>query len=218
MKTIGFVILSLLFLEPAFAGKVFERFDGQFYNGLYYPMIDIIEWGEQNKELPHIEFHLHSKDKPIDVSVVPGEKGGKPVLWIMYDLKFRGEKVCRHVLAPRQFKEGMKLYTYRDNSDSDYDNVYVYSEPMKQPKGKKPIPEYTMPPYERCLDENASNMPYGKGETPKPVETKPNTPSPTGESNPAVAPRASSEAAPPVKSAPEKLPIDYGNASVPFSF
>lgn len=215
MKTIGFILTLFFYTFPAEAAKDFERFDGQVYNGLYYPLVDIIEWGEQNKELPHIEFHFHSKDKPMDISVVAGEKGGRPVLWMMYSLTFRGgEKVCRHVLAPSHFKEGMKLYTYRDNTDPDYDNIYVYSEPMKVAKGKKPIPEYTMPPYERCLDENASNMPYPKGQAPAPA---PAASKPSGVIAPAAS-AAPAPASPPGPTAPGKLPIDYGNAAVPFSF
>ncbi len=81
MKNIGYILLSCLLLQPALAAKEFERFDAQLYNGLFYPLVDIIEWGEQDKELPHIEFHFHSKDKPMDIAVVSGEKGGRPVLW-----------------------------------------------------------------------------------------------------------------------------------------
>lgn len=214
MKIIGYVLLSCFLVNSAHAGKEFERFDGQFYNGQYYPLVDIIEWGEQNKELPHIELHFHSKDKPMDIAVVPGEKGGRPVLWMMYDLKFRnGERLCRHVLAPSHFKPGMKLYTYRDNSDPDYDNIFVYSEPQKGLKGanKQPVPEYTMPAYERCLDENASNMPYEKGETPVKAADVPVAPAPVKAAEPSREP-----ASPQGK--PAKLPIDYDNTAVPFSF
>jgi len=211
MKIIGFLTWAL-FTITLVQAKEFERFDGQMYNGLFYPLVDIIEWGEQDKELNHIEFHFHSKDKPMDIAVVPGEKGGRPVLWMMYDLKFRGgEKVCRHVLAPAHFKEGMKLYTYRDNSDPDYDNIYVYSEPMKQTGKKKQIPEYKMPEYQRCLDENASNMPYPKGQEPAKVEeAKPVAPAAKAavtKEAPKVAPKSG-----------KGIPIDYDNSAVPFSF
>lgn len=211
MKTLGLALAALLF-APSTQAKDFERFDGQMYNGQYYPMVDIIEWGEQDKELNHIEFHFHSKEKPMDIAVVPGEKGGRPVLWMMYDLKFRGgEKVCRHVLAPSHFKEGMKLYTYRDNSDPDYDNIYVYSEPLKVKGKKKLIPEYTMPAYERCTDENASNMPYPKGQEPAKVADVPVIP--------ARDPAAKTPVVPAAPAAPGKnLPIDYDNTAVPFSF
>src|SRR5262245_6388041 len=132
MKTLLICLLATFPFSVTAHAKDFETFDGQYYNGQFYPLIDIIEWGEADKELPHLEFHVHQKDKPIDLAVVSGEKGGKPVLWIMYDLAYRGEHVCRHVLAPAQFKEGQKLYLYRDNTDGDYDNIFVYSEPMKQ--------------------------------------------------------------------------------------
>lgn len=211
--------LVLAFTTASFA-KEFEIFDGQFYNGLFYPMIDIIEWGEQDHELPHMEFHLHSKEKPIDVSVVAGEKGGKPVLWIMYDLKFRGERVCRHVLAPSHFREGMQLFVYRDNSDSDYDNVYVYSQPWVK-RGKSGATEYTMPPYERCSDENASNMPSDKSTVQAQGNSAPQSAAPAApaERTPAsvsVPAPAAGQAPPPREG--KGVPIDYDNTAVPFSF
>ncbi|HEY8280401.1 MAG TPA: hypothetical protein VIH99_12305 [Bdellovibrionota bacterium] len=213
MKALTFCI-TLLCLTTFAHAKQFEVFDGQFYNGLYYPMVDIIEWGEQNKELPHIEFHLHSKDKPIDVSVVSGDKNGKPVLWIMYDLKFRGERICRRVLAPAQFKEGQKLYAYRDNSDSDYDNVYVYSEPWKQ-TAKNKVPEYTMATYERCSDEQADNMPEPKDKkAAAPAAASPVASTPSG----VVAPKASASTSPLPAKEGKGVPVDYDNTAVPFSF
>lgn len=169
-------------------------------------MIDIIEWGEANGELPHLEFHIHSKDKPIDLSVVAGDKNGKPVLWIMYDLKFRGERICRHVLAPSHFREGMKLYTYRDNTDGDYDNVYVSSEPMKE---TDKIKAYTMPTYERCTDELASNKP----------EEGPRKPSSQGSSNATkVEGNAPSSNSGGEEKEKKNIGVDYDNNAVPFSF
>ena len=96
MKNFTALLLFLGLSTLAFAGKQFEIFDGQIYNGKVYPLVDIIEWGEADGELPHLEFHLHSKNNPMDISVVPGDKNGKPVLWVMYDLKFRSERICRH--------------------------------------------------------------------------------------------------------------------------
>jgi hypothetical protein len=197
MKFISYLFIFLL-SAPVFA-KQFEIFDGQFYNGLYYPMVDIIEWGEANGEWPHLEFHIHSKDKPIDVSVVPGDKDGKPVLWIMYDLKFRNERICRHVLAPLHFKEGMKLYTYRDNTDGDYDNIYISSEPMKETSA---IKAYTMPAYEACTDELASNKPDSARKPSSVEKLQPQSSAP-----------ANSE-----KKDGKNIGVDYENNAVPFSF
>lgn len=215
MKTL-FLFAALLFSVCApnnASAKAFEIFDGQVYNGLFYPLVDIIEWGEQDNELPHMEFHFHSKDKPMDLSVVSGEKGGKPVLWIMYDLKFRNERICRHVPAPAQFKKNQQLYVYRDPSDPDYDNIFVYSEPLKK-KNKTQV-DYTMPNYERCTDEQASNMPLEDGAAPP--ATASSSPAP------AAAPEAPrGPASVPTATIPARegkgIPIDYDNASVPFSF
>lgn len=229
MKTIGYSFVMAVILlvgGPALGGNEFERFDGQFYNNKFYPMVDIIEWGEQDKELPHIELHFHSKEKPMDIAVVPGEKGGRPVLWMMYDLKFRGgEKICRHVLAPAHFRKGMKLYTYRDNSDPDYDNIYVYSEPQKKLKGanKQPVPEYQMPDYQRCIDENASNMPYEPGEkvadapAPGAPSAAPGADKPVNEPKLVTPVKVEREPAN-AKPRPGNLPVDYDNTAVPFSF
>jgi hypothetical protein len=202
MRMSFFGILTLL-LPLLAQGKVFETFDGRFYNGLYYPVVDAIEWGEQNGELPHMEFHIHSKDKPIDLVAVPGDKNGKPVLWLMYDLKFRGERICRHILAPAHFTEGMKLYAYRDNSDSDYDNIYFSSEPMS---GKHMTP-YQMPAYAPCTDEHASNKPDSAANTPAPAST---TPAASAPSTPAPAAA--------VKKDGKNIGVDYDNHAVPFSF
>jgi hypothetical protein len=208
MKQI-FSALMLLLLANSAQAKQFEIFDNQFYNGKHYPIIDIIEWGEQDGGLAHLEFHVHSKTRPIEVSAVPGEKGGKPVLWIMYDLTFRNERICRHVLAPSHFKEGMKLYTYKDSSDSDYENIYVSSKPMQ---GKKLV-EYKMPGYQPCTDEFASNWPGASGGAHAEAQRLPasgNMPQPVGET---TQPATDSG-----KKQGKDVGVDYENNAVPFSF
>jgi len=207
-----FLCLALLSAN-AFAVKDFEVFDGQYYNGQFYPLVDNIEWGEADHELPHMEFHIHQKDKAVGISVISGAKAGKPVLWVMYDLAYRAEHVCRRVLAPAQFKEGQKVYAYRDNSDPDYDNVMFYSQPLAQ-KGAKALPEYTMPPYERCPDENADNMPMPEGSKPSAV---PAGTTPTRAAGPVPDLKGPS----PASVMPARkggLPVDYDNTAVPFSF
>jgi len=194
------IFLLLLTAAPA-QGKQFEIFDGRFYNGRYYPLIDIIEWGEASGDLPHLEFHIHSKDKRIELSAVAGDKNGKPVLWLMYDLRFRGERICRHVLAPAHFKEGMSLYAYRDLTDPDYDNIYVSSQPMS---GKKLVP-YEMANYEPCLDEQASNKPDVAPRVPA-AAPAPAAPLPSQPSQPAE------------KKDGKGVGFDYENHAVPFSF
>ena len=199
MKNFTWLLFSLLALSGTAHAKQFEVFDGQFYNGLYYPLVDIIEWGEQHGEKPHMEFHVHSKEKPVEVTAVAGEKNGKPVLWLNFGLTHRGERVCRHVLAPAHFRKGMKLYAYRDNKDADYDNIYVSSEPMKN------LPEYTMPEYQRCTDENASNMPEEFAAERKVASEQPASAVPAPTVNPE-------------KKDPKQIGVDYDNHAVPFSF
>lgn len=201
-----FLFVTLIFFAstaPAHA-KQFEVFDGQIYNGKFYPLIDMIEWSDTPQSLPHMEFHIHSKQKPVDITAVPGDKNGKPVLWLMIHLKDRDEKVCRHVLAPSHFREGMPIHAYIDRSDADYENIYVSTEPMV---GKKLAP-YQMAEYERCLDENASNMPLKAGEA-RMLASEP-APAP-GE--PVAGPAPAAGAVP-----GKNIGADYENHSVPFSF
>jgi hypothetical protein len=204
MKTILYALVFAFFSSPLFAAE-FQVFDAQFYNGLYYPRIDIIEWGEAQGELPHLEFHVYSKDRPIDLVGLAGDKNGKPVLWVMYDLKFRNEKVCRHVLAPSHFRDGMKLYSYINTSDPEYQNIYVSSEPRKE----KNFVEYAMSEYQPCSDEYASNKPG------------PQAPAGGGERSPAsVSPPPAASAAPAAggKKDGKNIGVDYDNQAVPFSF
>ncbi|NUM88217.1 MAG: hypothetical protein HUU37_03345 [Bdellovibrionales bacterium] len=192
-------MLGSVFVTASLAlAKQFEIFDGQLYNGLYYPRVDIIEWGEP----PHMEFHIYSKDKQIELSAVPAihPRSGKPVLWLMYDLRFRDERICRHVVAPAHYKEGAKVYAYKDSTLRDYENIYVSLHPLE---GKNLVP-YRMPAYEPCADEMASNMPGAAAPSGA-------ARAPASASSPAGAPD-------PAKGGDRKLPIDYDNSAVPFSF
>lgn len=194
-------LLLLIALSVTAQAKTFEIFDGQIYNGLFYPLVDIIEWGEADGELPHIEFHIHQKDKQIELTAIPGEKNGKKVLWIVYDLRFRNERICRHVLAPFHFKEGMKVYAYKDSSDPDYQNFHISSFPVK----KKNLVEYAMPDYAPCTDEFASN--------------KPDTSAPAARTASPGAPQGAAPVAGVAeKKDPKNIGVDYDNAAVPFSF
>jgi hypothetical protein len=196
MKALTWLLFCLVAI-PAHA-KQFEVFDGQFYNNQYYPLIDMIEWGEQRGELPHMEFHVHSKEKRLEISAVAGEKNGRPVLWLNIEMPYRNERICRHVLAPAHFRKGMILTAYRDDKDPDYDNIWVSSEPVK---GLTP---YAMPAYQRCNDDNASNMPEEISDRKVASE------------QPAAAPAERAPAA--AKKDGKGLDIDYENHAVPFSF
>lgn len=177
--------------------KDYERFDAQFYNGLYYPLIDMIEWQESDSDLPHMEFHIHSKQMPVEVTAVPGDSNGKPVLWLMFDLKFRSEKVCRKVIAPAHFREGMTLHAYRDSSAPDYENIYFSSQELKM----KNLVPYTQEPYQACTDEMASNKPEA---------------APPAQRAPASAPATAGPNE--VKKEGKGVSVDYDTNALPFSF
>ena len=201
----NFIFLALLLASGIAHAKQFEIFDGRFYNGKFYPLVDLIEWGDQGKEF--MEIHIHMKD-PIDVAAVPGVgPSGKPVLWLMYDLKFRNERICRSVVAPSYFQEGMKLYAYRDNSDPDYDNIHLSSFPNNDKKFRP----YTMPEYSPCTDELAVNKPEARSPASGGAVPVASTPPSGG----VVAPGAPAAAQP---KDPKNIGVDYGNSAVPFSF
>ena len=191
LRTIALTVVFFLVTITLSFAKQFETFDGRMYNGLFYPRIDVIEWGTP----PHLEFHIYSKDKPIDLAAVAGDKNGRPVLWLNYHLSFRDENICRHVIAPYQYKEGDTLYAYRDISPKDFDIIFVSTHPM-EPNPKRM--EYALKSYTICNDSMASNKP---------------------DAGPARLP--ASEPAAPVDSEKKEgknIGVDYENAAVPFSF
>lgn len=126
----------LLLLNPSHACATdFEVFDGQVYNGKYYPRIDTIEWSDSPNELTHMEFHIFSKGKPIKLSFALDTKTGKKVMQVNYDITERDEHLCRRVLAPQHFKDGFLVY--RDNTDPDFDNVLVSMLPLAPKPGRE---------------------------------------------------------------------------------
>ena len=126
------VILFTLWLMPAGIdqadAKEYPIFDGQKYNGLFYPRVDIIEWTHKG-QAPHLEFHIYSKEEPIEIEAKPILRGGNRVLLVNYFFGKRKEKVCRSVIAPASFGPDTKLYFYKDKSDGEYDNIYVSVNP-----------------------------------------------------------------------------------------
>lgn len=196
----GFLVfVGFLFTANAQA-KDFPIFDGQYYNGLYYPRIDVVEWGDAAKT--HLEFHIYSKNEPVDVAAEVGMKNGKPVVWLNYHLKSRGENVCRVAVAPPHFREGDKLFAYQDLSDTDYNNIYFSKYPIKDAK----LRAYTIPAYTTCDDEFAVNKegPDSKKGSERKIASQPPAQGKTEESVPAA-------------KKPGGL-VDYDNAAVPFSF
>ncbi|HRK01109.1 MAG TPA: hypothetical protein PLH57_00465 [Oligoflexia bacterium] len=116
-----FILLILFsFFSPTYAKAAdFEIFDGRVYNGKFYPRIDIIEWGTPS----HMEFHIYSKGKPIELGFELEDKTGRKVMLVNYHITERGERLCRRVLAPAHFHSGFMVYV--DKTDPDFDNVIV---------------------------------------------------------------------------------------------
>ncbi len=136
-KFAAFAICALyIFSAGAASAKDYPIFDGQRYNGVFYPRVDIIEWGKP----PHLDFHVYSKDEPLDIEAKSIERNGKRVLLVNYFFTKRKEKVCRSVIAPANFNPETSLYFYRDKTDPEYDNVYVSMSPMKTSKNIEAYP------------------------------------------------------------------------------
>lgn len=142
----------------------FQRFDGMYYNGLFYPRIDISEWEEKNTPA-QLEFHVYQKDKPVDVSGRVVKAGAQQIFEFSYDLGYRGEIRCRRVPAAAGMREGQKLYYYKDTSDADMDRIIVSQVEMKN---KKPYP---MKAYVGC-EEHAANSVKMPGAPASPSHTE----------------------------------------------
>ena len=95
-KFIALICLVLIqFSKVSYAEEQYQIFDGRFYNGLFYPNIDIIEWGEPT----HLEFQIYDKGNQIDVSGVTIDSGGRLIFRAAVDFSFRGERRCRRIPA-----------------------------------------------------------------------------------------------------------------------
>lgn len=179
-RALAIALTFLAFVAPAEAraempgDKEFAVFDGRIYNGRFYPRIDIIEWGTPS----HMEFHVYSKAKPVDISVELEVKTGKPVMLVRYLLKDRGESVCRRVLAPGHFKAGLPLFVYRDNSDSEMDNVLIDQRPLHEVEGytkaEKPAMQLLKEPakYAVCEEPKDDRQPAAAEAAPAKAEAK----------------------------------------------
>lgn len=183
--------------------KQYPIFDGQFYNNKYYPRVDIIEWGAP----PHLEFHIYSKEEPIEISAKATEHNGRRVLLVSYFFTKRKEKLCRRVLAPANFSPDTKLYFYKDGSDKEYDNIYVSVVPMKP---TKKLDNYANKEYSSC-DEPA--------ESPKPQRGVASNPAPTvliEKNEGSIMHKRLDQANP--SDPPKHQMIDYENHAVPFNY
>lgn len=134
IKIWKFFVFFLAILPHTARADSFEIFDGQVYNGKYYPRIDIIEWNDNPGDPSHMEFHIYSKGKPIDLSFLLEQKDRKKVMLVNYFIKERGEHLYRRVLAPGHFTDGFNVY--RDNTDPDFDNILVSMEKMPAKPGR----------------------------------------------------------------------------------
>ena len=142
------ILLFLLGYSYLSSAEEFQRFDGQYYNNLYYPRIDIVSWGEPL----HLEFQIYDKKNQIDIGGITLDKGGQAIYLVAFDLTYRGERRCRRVVAPPNFKVGQELYYYYDNSDKDMNNIIVSAKPIA---GKK---KYEPKQFSNCVEVAANSQ------------------------------------------------------------
>jgi hypothetical protein len=126
----AFIALVLQFtsIVNQVSAEQFPIFDGQYYNGLYYPNLDILEWGEPE----HLEFQIYEKNFPIEISGKLVEDDGKKIFLFAIDLPLRGERACRRVLAPASFEINQPVYFYLDKSDKEMNNFIVTQQPQEE--------------------------------------------------------------------------------------
>ena len=134
--TMRFLVIAAFFiLDPSVLHAAdFEIFDGQTYNGKFYPRIDVIEWSDAPGQPTYMDFHIYSKAKPIDLSFQIEATTKKKVMLVNYFIAARDAHQCRRVLAPGHFAEG--YFVYKDSSDADYDSVIVSMQKMPDKKGR----------------------------------------------------------------------------------
>ena len=191
------------FIAVEAEAKQYPIFDGQFYNGVYYPRVDIIEWGNP----PHLEFHIYSKKEEVIIEAKAIDWDGRRVLLVNYTFPGRKEKLCRSVLAPANFLPDGKLYLYKDSTDVDYDNIYVSIVPMKI---TKKLDSYASDNFSKCLEP--------KKEAPKKraVASAPATLTNKHEGSSLAGPASNRKKTKPKD--PKGELIDYENNAIPFNF
>ena len=218
------IILLTLFLLPSgienAEAKQYPIFDGQVYNGRFYPRVDIIEWTHKG-QAPHLEFHVYSKEEPIEIEAKAVMRGGNRILLVNYFFTKRKEKVCRSVVAPASFNADAPLFFYKDSSDAEYDNFYVSVSPKPSTKN---LATYSKREYnvKDCDEEDAKQVMSGH-DTPSPGE-KGTASAQTDPGTRAPATLVDSKESPAVKAPAQKQPekkhelIDYENNALPYNF
>ncbi|MBI3542800.1 MAG: hypothetical protein HY075_05940 [Deltaproteobacteria bacterium] len=151
-----FAVICLLNPSTLRAGD-FEIFDGRTYNGKFYPRIDVIEWNDKPGDPSYMDFHIYSKDLPIDLSFQLEQTDKKKVMLVNYFIEKRNEHLCRRVLAPGHFTEG--YYVYRDSSDPDYESVIVSMYEMPAKKGRSLVSQPKK--YAACVVDEPTRLPAG---------------------------------------------------------
>ncbi len=203
-RFILFSLVAFCAFPLASESEQYPVLNGHIYNGKYYPRVDIIEWGTP----PHLEFHVYSKEEPIEISAKTTMHNGRRVLLVSYHFTLRKEKLCRRVLAPANFTPEASLYFYKDTTDEEYDNIFISVGPMKS---SKTLDNYLNRPYKRCLpavpkkkiqERKVASSPAPSAPASAPATLNPNLANPGALTTPA----------------PTHELIEYENHALPFNY
>lgn len=122
------MVFALLITTNLFA-KSYEIFDGRYYNGLYYPKIDVITWREKETEPFATHLNIYWKGHVVDLAFDIEDKGAEKILLVHYFIKERNEHLCRRIPAPGNFVKG-PVKVYLDTKDKDMDKYIVAQHDM----------------------------------------------------------------------------------------
>lgn len=129
--TLAFAFFASVLLGNQFGNNSFAEdypiLDGRTYNGLYYPNVDILEWGDPL----HLEFQVYDKKRPIEVTGKTVKSGDRHVFVFTIDFPERGERLCRRVLAPKDFVDGKPVYLTTETGDNEMNNFIFSHKPIK---------------------------------------------------------------------------------------
>lgn len=153
LKLYTMILAGMLAFTGVAHTKQHEVFDGQYYNGKYYPIIyfKTIDWTNN----PRMEAQIHSKNDPVDMSLkIVKKKEGGYVGLLNYYLRGGSEKLCRKVAITNSYTDKTTIYTYIDRTDPDADFIWFINKPVKT--GKK-LEAYNMKPYSPCVDQPKSD-------------------------------------------------------------
>ena len=120
------LFMSLLVCSFSLKAEEYPVLDGRKYNGLFYPNVDILEWGDPMQ----LEFQVYDKKNPLSVTGKTLKIGDNTVFVFTIDFPERGERICRRVLAPKDFDPEKPVYLTTETHDIERNNFIFSHKPI----------------------------------------------------------------------------------------